>query len=97
MNSSSSNTPARANYTTALKAVRKRRHIAQTEVFYAGIPNSSHLGTRIIAPPIPMIAPISPAKKADLANMYISSAVYFFSPEIEGFNYSSIFSFARMP
>jgi len=61
------------------------------------MPNSSHLGTRIIAPPIPIIAPISPAKKADLANMYISSAVYFFSAEIEGFNYCSIFSSARMP
>jgi len=56
------------------------------------MPNSSHFGTRIIPPPMPTIDPISPAKKADFAKTYISSAVYFFSPEIEGFNYSSIFS-----
>jgi len=80
-----------------LNAVKKSNEIEQADVFYAEMPNSSHFGTRIIPPPIPTIDPISPAKNADFANTYISSAVYFFSPEIEGFNYSSIFSPIRIP
>ena len=72
MNSSKWNTPAKLYYKTLLIADKNNKDIEHGVVRTANSPDSSQRGINIKAPPIPTIAPINPARKAELANFYIS-------------------------